>query len=41
MCQVEKFIIKLSSWKLKILSICVVKFEVENFAHLRSNTRVV
>ena len=37
----KKVIFKLLSLKLKILSICVLKFEVDNFfEHLRSNTRV-
>ena len=35
----KKFI-KLLSMKLKILCICVVKSEVENFEHLCSNMRV-
>ena len=35
-----KIINKLFSWKLKILSNCIVKLEVENFDHLHLNTRV-
>ena len=36
----EKVIINLKTNKLKILNNCIVSLEVENFEHLRSNTRV-
>ena len=36
----KKFILKLLSVMLKMLRICIVKFEFENSENLRTNTRV-